>query len=72
MFKKILLGAVSFAVFAGVLLFSYGQLTAAPSKEAPEILTKDYVLITAESGDDEPSVGMIIGPPSETIKEQYR
>ncbi len=32
MIRKILLGLVSFAVFAGVLLFSYGQLTAAPTE----------------------------------------
>lgn len=72
MMKKILLGLVSFAVFAGVLLFSYGQLTAAPAKEAPEILTKDYILITAETGDSEPNVNIIIAPPSEAIKAHYR
>ncbi|MCP4229266.1 MAG: hypothetical protein GY771_03845 [bacterium] len=72
MVRKILLGLVSFAVFAGVLFFGYGQLTAAPREEAPEILTKDYVLMTADMGEPGHQVNIVIMPPSEAIKAQYR
>ncbi len=69
MFKKIALGTIALAILIAAVSFPYNIAAADVRDNGPEILTKDYVYIGAESED---GVSVTIAPPSEEIMNEYR
>ncbi|MCP4231537.1 MAG: hypothetical protein GY771_15510 [bacterium] len=69
MIKEIILGTVALAILIAAVSFPHDIAVADGRDNNPEILTKDYVFIGAESED---GVSITIAPPSEEIMNAYR
>jgi hypothetical protein len=69
MLKEIILGTIALAIVIAAVSFPYNIAFADVRDNNPEILTKDYIYIGAESED---GVSITIAPPSEEIMNEYR